>query len=113
MCKIVNFAKRDIIPQRKSAWVNLPTEEIVQKYNQIWMGILNYYSFAWNRSQLNLIQYIIQHSAACTLMNKLKLNSRRQVFQKFGSELTIVYKDGKGKEKKMSLSLQKNAFSNE
>jgi len=43
-------------------------------------------------------------------MNKLKLNSRRQVFQKFGSELTIVYKDGKGKEKKMALSLQKTLF---
>lgn len=32
-------------------------------------------------------------------MNKLKLNSRRQVFLKYGSELSIPYKSDKGKER--------------
>lgn len=95
ICKIRNFEKRDIIPQRKTAWVNLETYEIVKKYNQVWKGILNYYSFAWNRSQLNLIQYLLQHSAACTLMNKLKLNSRKQVFQRFGTQLSTPHEHNK------------------
>jgi group II intron reverse transcriptase/maturase len=95
ICTIRNFANRDIIPQRKTAWVNLETHEIITKYNQVWQGILNYYSFAWNRSQLNLIQYLLQHSAACTLMNKLKINSRKQIFQKFGKDLKITYNDNK------------------
>lgn len=92
VCRIVDFRNRNIIPQKKSAWVNLELHEIVRKYAQVWTGILNYYSFAWNRCQLNLIQYLLQHSAACTIMNKLKLGSRRQVFRKFGERLTIPYK---------------------
>lgn len=35
------------------------------------------------------MQYLLQHSAACTLMNKLRLNSRRQVFLRFGKTLRI------------------------
>lgn len=89
ICKIRNFSNRDVIPTRKTAWINLETTEIVQKYNEVWTGLLNYYSFAYNRSQLNFIQYLLHHSLACTLMNKLKINSRRQVFKKFGKEITV------------------------
>jgi hypothetical protein len=62
---------------------------IIQKYNYLWNGILNYYSFACNRAQLNFIQYLLLHSAACTLMNKLILSSRAKVFKKFGKNLTV------------------------
>lgn len=109
ICQIKNFAKRDVIPQRKTAWINLPLHMIIQKYNWIWDGILNYYSFAYNRSQLNFIQYLLLHSAACTIMNKMKLNSRRQVFRKYGGSLTIKLsqKDypelSKGKEVKFKI----------
>ena len=30
------------------------------------------------------------HSAACTLMNKLKISSRAKVFKKFGKELIVI-----------------------
>lgn len=107
ICRVVNLDKRMIIPQRKTAWINLELSEIVKKYNQVWQGILNYYSFAWNRCQLNLIQYLLHHSAACTIMNKLKLHSRRAVFQKFGKTLQTKYKDDKGKEKMVEFKLSK------
>jgi hypothetical protein len=106
MCSILNFKRRLIIPKRKTAWVNLSLEEIVRKYNYLWRGILNYYSFAYNRSQLNLIQYIIQHSAACTIMNKMRLNSRAQVFKKFGEKLCIHVEESFNK--KVELKLEKN-----
>jgi hypothetical protein len=77
------------IPKRKTAWINLSLTQIIQKYNYFWRGILNYYSFAYNRSQLNVIQYLIQHSAACTVMNKMKMTSRAQVFKKYGSDIKI------------------------
>lgn len=89
ICRIVNFSQREIIPQRKTAWINLPLSDIVTKYNQVWTGILNYYSFAWNRCQLNLIQFIMLHSLACTVMNKLRLNSRSQVFKKYGPNIKV------------------------
>lgn len=105
ICKIKNFSKREVIPCSKTAWVNLESHSIINKYNEIWRGILNYYSFAYNRCQLNFIQYLIQHSAACTLMNKLKISSRAKIFKKFGSELTINIPNSK---KSISLYIQKN-----
>lgn len=35
ICRIENFALRKIIPTRKTAWVNLETAEIINKYNQV------------------------------------------------------------------------------
>jgi len=90
ICKIVNFRNRQVIPTRKTSWVYLDAGLIIQKYNYLWNGLLNYYSFAYNRAQLNFVQYLIHHSAACTLMNKLKFSSRAKVFKKFGKNLTVV-----------------------
>jgi retron-type reverse transcriptase len=115
ICRIINFSQRDVIPTRKTAWVNLELAEIVTKYNKLWIGLLNYYSFAYNRSQLNFVQYLLQHSLACTIMNKLKLNSRRQVFKKFSKEIKINNNGKKGKFIKFKLqkSLKRiNKFSN-
>ena len=95
ICKIRNLRKHDVIPTRKTVWTNLNLVTIVQKYNGVWSGILNYYSFAYNRCQLNYIQYLLQHSLACTFMNKLKLNSRRQVFKKYGKAIQVENDDGK------------------
>ncbi len=108
ICKIKNFNRRDIIPTKKSAWINLELKDIITKYKEVWTDILNYYSFAWNRCQLNLIQYLIQHSAACTIMNKMRLNSRRQVFVKYGNTLKISYKDLNNRNKFVELNIQDN-----
>jgi len=40
-------------------------------------------------------------------MNKMKLHSRRQVFQKYGGDLEIPYKDGKGKQKSTKFKIEK------
>lgn len=104
ICKVRNFRKRDVIPTRKTAWVNLDLEQIINKYNDLWRGILQYYSFAYNRCQLNLVQYLIQHSAACTIMNKMKLNSRAQVFKRYGFYLNV----GEVKGKQICLKLEKS-----
>lgn len=95
ICKIYNFKNRQVIPTRKSSWVFLDNEQIIEKYNYLWNGLLNYYSFAYNRAQLNFIQYLLLHSAACTLMNKLRLTSRNKVFKKFGKELVVKQANGK------------------
>jgi group II intron reverse transcriptase/maturase len=95
ICQIRHLRKHDVIPKRKTAWVNLDLIEIITKYNNVWQGLLNYYSFAYNRCQLNYTQYLLHHSLACTFMNKLKLNSRRQVFKKYGKTIQVEGKDGK------------------
>ena len=105
ICKIYNFKICQVIPTRKSSWVFLDNEQIIEKYNHLWNGLLNYYSFAYNRAQLNFIQYLLLHSAACTLMNKLRLTSRAKVFKKFGKEL-VVKQAGRGQGKEVKFNYQ-------
>lgn len=45
----------------------------------------------------------MQHSAACTIMNKMKLNSRAQVFKRYGFFLKV----GDVKGKSICLKLEK------
>lgn len=35
ICDIIDFRTRKIIPKRKTAWINLPMEDIVRKYNYL------------------------------------------------------------------------------
>jgi group II intron reverse transcriptase/maturase len=108
ICRIRNLRKHDVIPTRKTSWINLDLATIVQKYNEVWRRLLNYYSFAYNRSQLNYIQYLLRHSLACTFMNKLKLNSRSQVFKKYGKTIQVKNNDGKLVAFKFGKKLTKN-----
>lgn len=89
MCRVVDFRQRKIIPTRKTDWRNLDLVSIVTKYGMVWRDILNYYSFADNRSQLNLIQFILHHSCACTMGDKQRLKSRAKVFRKWGVDLEV------------------------
>jgi len=68
---------------------------IVQKFNNIIRGILNYYSFVSYRSKLWKIIDTYRKSCALTLADKLKLRTAAQVFQKFGRNLTIKNNVGK------------------
>ena len=113
ICQIRNLRKHDVIPKRKTAWINLDLIEIIKKYNSVWQGLLNYYSFAYNRCQLNYVQYLLHHSLACTFMSKLKLNSRRQVFKKYSKTIQVQGDDGKLFAFKLEKSLSRiEKFSN-
>nr|BBI37398.1 hypothetical protein [Placozoa sp. H11 HM-2017] len=96
MCKTFgSLEKRKIIPLRKTPWINLKLSIIKKKYEDLWKEIKKEYagwggipsSSASSASALNLVQHIIQHSAACTIMNKMKISSRKKVFKKYKKEL--------------------------
>lgn len=89
ICKVNDWQQGLIIPTAKTAWLNLDLKTIVEKYNSILRGYRNFYSFANNFSRMQLIQFIIQHSCAKTIMRKKKLNSRAQVFKKYGKNITV------------------------
>lgn len=61
--------------------------DILSYYNAKLRGILNYYSFAGNRSRLTRVVWIIHSSCALTLALKYKLRTMRKVFRKFGKYL--------------------------
>jgi nicotine oxidoreductase len=101
MCKIEDWNQGKISPTAKTAWMNLPLALIVEKYNSVLRGYRNFYSFADNKSRMQFIQYIVQHSCAKTICRKNKLHSRAQVFKKYGSNIKV--NDERGKPKSLNL----------
>lgn len=94
-CIIKDYAQGQIKPMGKPSWINLELAEILRRYNSVLQGIINYYSFATNRARLQFIQFILLHSCVKLFGRKLKLNSRKSVFSKFDSNLTVKDKNGK------------------
>jgi hypothetical protein len=71
---------------RKSL-VNLDHADIIRYFNSIVRGVINYYSFADNRSSLGSIVRLMQQSCALTLALKYKLRTMAKAFKKFGTLL--------------------------
>lgn len=68
--------------------VNLSHHVIITFYNHRIQGLYNYYSFASNlKNGLRIIFSFLQLSCALTLALKLKLRTKKQVFNKFGATL--------------------------
>ena len=83
-------------PIHYGGWQNLDDWEIVQRYNNIFRGIWNYYSFAANKSNLSRVHYILKHSCAKTLAIKHRISSRAKIFRKYG-KILMCLREVKGK----------------
>jgi group II intron reverse transcriptase/maturase len=68
--------------------VNLDHADIVNYYNMVVRGILNFYSHVDNRSSLGSLVRSLHMSCALTLALKYKLRRKALVFKKFKSALT-------------------------
>lgn len=80
-------------PHPKFIWMSLNKNQIIHLYNSVYKGILNYYSFSHNITQLqSLLSITLKSSCAKLLAAKFTLNTRSQVFNKFG-----VWLDKEGK----------------
>lgn len=74
------ISKNILIPNTK--------EQIIDHYNSVLRGYLNYYSFAANYGNLvSIIRYILWKSCALTLAIKYKLKRIAKVIKKFGKNL--------------------------
>ncbi|NLQ19217.1 hypothetical protein HGG82_16660, partial [Marinomonas sp. M1K-6] len=62
--------KSDKFPTAKREWLVCDEWEIVERYNAVLRGILNYYSFVYNRNELQRVHYILKFSLAHTLANR-------------------------------------------
>lgn len=67
--------------------VNFSHYEIITFYNHRIQGLYNFYSFASNLNGLRVIFMFLQFSCVLTLALKLKLRTKKQVFNKFGFTL--------------------------
>jgi group II intron reverse transcriptase/maturase len=68
--------------------VNLDHADIVNYYNSVIRGIVNYYSFVDNYTRVGaLVKLHLLRSCALTLALKYKLRHKSKAFKKFGSKL--------------------------
>jgi hypothetical protein len=99
------FCDRSGNPRHRADYINLDVPDILDRYNGVLHGILNYYSFVDNYSRLSWIQSILQLSAAKTLASKLRIKSVRGVFRRFGFNLRYSWVGHDGKQKTEALRL--------
>nr|AVR57750.1 hypothetical protein C0989_000010 [Termitomyces sp. T132] len=74
----------------KFIWKDYTHKQIIQLYNSVLRGYLNYYSFVHNYSRLSThLYWILKGSCAKLLAAKFSLKSTRKVMNKFGKDLTF------------------------
>lgn len=85
-----------LIPNAITKLIFLDHAAIINRYNAIINGYLNYFSPVDNYSEFHqIIGYILRHSCAKTLARKFHLKTRAGAFKKFGKNLeTSVTRKG-------------------
>jgi len=66
-------------------------KDILDYYNAVIRGTLEYYRHCDNRCQLHQLVYLLKQSCALTLKSKLSLRSQNGAYAKFGSDLQDPY----------------------
>lgn len=81
------------IGRSKSEWTTLNLHQIVEKYNYMIRGYVNFYSpCVTYLSDTAQIQYLLQYSCLHTIANKLNCTIGK-VIKKFGKNITIDWKE--------------------
>nr|YP_009519478.1 hypothetical protein [Rhipiliopsis peltata]AYC65445.1 hypothetical protein [Rhipiliopsis peltata] len=82
------YCQPNFNPIGKRGFAVLDEYEIVLKYRQIMLGILEYYKNCDNTRVLNQVSYILQYSCAKTLATRKKITISK-IFKKYGTDLNI------------------------
>ena len=90
--KFIEKNGRSYRGRRKPEWTTLEIPEIIEKYNYVVRGYLEYYGPIINYpSNLFFFHYLFTYSCAHTLANKLNCKIS-DIFKKFGKNISIKYK---------------------
>ena len=90
------YATKVGVPTRNARFINYQLPEIINHYRAVEQGILNYYSLCNNYRKLTVkVHYILKYSCILTIASKMKLNTKRKVFKKYGKDLKILNEKGK------------------
>jgi len=84
----------------KWLWLPYSPTQIIQQYNAVYRGYMNYYSFVQNKGTLaGQLYFYLKGSCLKLLAAKLKLKTQAQVLKKLGKNLKVFHKhtDSNGK----------------
>jgi len=76
-------------PTRCGRLIHHDLHKILNYYNSIYRGICGYYFICMNRALLGNIHYFLKYSCVLTIASKMKLETKRKVFKKYGDSLSI------------------------
>jgi group II intron reverse transcriptase/maturase len=85
------FANEQGKPKYLGKFIHLSDYEIVQRYNSILRGFMNFYNIAEDRTSLNELIYILEYSLAHTIAAKHRL-SIKKVYTKYGKPIKVTAK---------------------
>jgi group II intron reverse transcriptase/maturase len=89
------YAKKNGVPTRNGRFINHTLYDIVEHYKMVERGLLQYYNLANNYGRVAArIHYILKYSCALNIASKMKLNTLKRVFNKYGKDINI--KDNMG-----------------
>lgn len=90
------YTKKDGSPTRNRRFINHTLYDMVEHYKMVERAILQYYKLANNYGRVAArVHHILKYSCALTIASKMKLNTLRRVFNKYGKNLNIKDRSGK------------------
>lgn len=89
------FANKEGKPKYVGKFIYLSDYEIVQRYNSVIRGYMNFYNMAENRSKLGDLIYILEYSLIHTLAAKHRTEVRK-IFTKYGQPIRVTVNTPKG-----------------
>lgn len=98
------FCDGNGVGRSKSDWVGLEVDYIINLFNSVNQGLLNYYRFADNFASLSRIQYILHMSLAKTLAHKLR-TPVKQIFCEHGRSLEFCREGREGQVRRTCFKL--------
>jgi group II intron reverse transcriptase/maturase len=89
------YVKPNLQPTRNSRLINLKLFQIIEHYNTVEKSISNYYFLANNYGKLlGQVHFLLKYSCVLTIASKMRLKTMKEVFRKYGKNLSV--KSGKG-----------------
>ena len=89
LARIIKKKRNQYFGTRKAEWSVLDPHEIIEKYNQIIRGYINYYCINLTYpSELNFIHYLLKYSCMHTLANKYR-TTLSGIIHKFSPNIII------------------------
>jgi retron-type reverse transcriptase len=84
------YAKKNGAPTRNGKFVNYTLFDLVDHFQTVERGILQFFNLANNYGRIAArVHYILKYSCALTIASKMKLKTLRRVFNKYGKNLNI------------------------
>jgi nicotine oxidoreductase len=85
------FANEQGKPKYMGKFIHLSDYEIVQRYNSILRGFMNFYNIAEDRTSLKELIYTLEFSLAHTIAAKHRI-SIKKVYTKYGKPIKVTVK---------------------